>query len=133
MSDQPLAVIKHLEEDVASIKGAITGAKWIFGIATTVIVLLSGSWAWNLEHAVKKGVVENREASVKLSERTRDNEKSVQRYEAIAVEQRRRLDRIEDDIKEIKRGQGDVIRKLDQIILERAIRSPGNGGSGTER
>lgn len=115
--------IGHLESQVADIQGQISGAKWIFTIVLSLITLLAAGWAYQLQSRISSGTIENRKQIEMNQQTTRQNEKAVERFVSRTEGQSRRLDRIEQDIKEIKEGQSILLRKLDSLILERSFRN----------
>ena len=116
--------IGHIESELARVQAVLKFSGAIMGTILSAGIVIFIFLFTGLEGRVTSMAQENKG---RIEEQRRDvinNSKGMERYEAIAREQERRLGRIEQDIKELKEGQGVTWRKLDQIILERSLRIP---------
>ena len=116
--------IGHIESELARVQAVLKFSGAIMGTILSAGIVIFIFLFTGLEGRVTSMAQENKG---RIEEQRRDvinNSKGMERYEAIAREQERRLGRIEQDIKELKEGQGVTLRKLDQIILERSLRIP---------
>lgn len=123
----------QMEQELSRIDRAVTSVRTtvqVAGSIVSVLVILAVSISIAAFTGLKNDVnAKTAQTDRKVEDNRKEltqNGKAIERYEAIAKEQSRRLDRIESDVREIKReikeGQSTLIRKLDTIILERSFR-----------
>lgn len=102
-------------EKIAELQGQIRGAKWTVLATIGIVTLFAGLYATN----VRSIALENKRDAKEQSHKISKNSEALQRYDASIQEQNRRLNRIEEDIRDIKNGQNALIRKIDRIFIDR--------------